>query len=386
MRRFVRMMAVTLIVTTPLIAQARTATSQADVERIAKKAMADTGARGLAIAVIDRGRVKSVQTFGERNAKGDPLTPDTIMYGASLTKAVFGYYAAMLAGRGQIDLDRPIAAMLEKPLPDYGNLDAYGNWGDLADDSRWKSITPRMTLNHATGFANFSFLEPDGKLRIHFEPGSRYGYSGEGIMLLQFALETGTDKKLGDALERELFAPLGMTNTSLMWRDNFAQNLADGWKADGSVEPHDERSRVRAAGSMDTSISDMAKMTAAMVSGWGQAAGQKTMFASGTLPITTRSQFPSLQPEAPVDARPKASAALGVIAFDGPQGKGFFKGGHNDSTANTMVCVYRRQRCVLIMSNDVRAEAAFPVIVRDLLGETGVPYAWEYPALFPAQP
>lgn len=386
MRRFVRMMAVTLIVTTPLIAQARPAASQADVERIAKKAMSDTGARGLAIAVIDRGRVKSVQTFGERNAKGDPLTPDTIMYGASLTKAVFGYYVAMLAGRGQIDLDQPIATMLEKPLPDYGNLDAYGNWGDLADDPRWKSITPRMTLNHATGFANFSFLEPDQKLRIHFEPGSRYGYSGEGIMLLQFALETGTDKKLGDALDRELFGPLGMTNTSLMWRADFARNLADGWKADGSAEPHDERSRVRAAGSMDTSISDMAKMTAAMVSGWGQVDGKKTMFASGTLPITTRSQFPSLQPEAPVNERPKASAALGVIAFDGPQGKGYFKGGHNDSTANTMVCVYRRQRCVLIMSNDVRAEAAFPVIVRDLLGETGVPYAWEYPGLFPAQP
>lgn len=385
MRRTALIMAAALIATAPLIVQAQPAASHADVERVAKKAMADTGARGLAIAVIDRGRVKSVQTFGERNAKGDPLTPDTIMYGASLTKAVFGYYAAMLAGRGQIDLDRPIAAMLEKPLPDYGNLDAYGNWGDLADDPRWKSITPRMTLNHATGFANFSFLEPDGKLRIHFEPGSRYGYSGEGIMLLQFALETGTDKKLGDVLYRELFAPLGMTNTSLMWRADFAQNLADGWKADGSVEPHDERSRVRAAGSMDTSISDMAKMTAAMVSGWGQV-GKKTMFASGTLPITTRSQFPSLQPEAPVAARPKASAALGVIAFDGPQGKGFFKGGHNDSTANTMVCVYRRQRCVLIMSNDVRAEAAFPAIVRDLLGETGVPYAWEYPELFPAQP
>jgi hypothetical protein len=34
------------------------------------------------------------------------------------------------------------------------------------------------------------------------------------------------------------------------------------------------------------------------------------------------------------------------------------------------------QRCVLIMSNDVRAEAAFPMIVRDILGETGAPWRW----------
>ena len=46
-----------------------------------------------------------------------------------------------------------------------------------------------MLLTHSSGFANFSWVEPDEKLRIHFEPGSRYAYSGEGIILLQFALE-----------------------------------------------------------------------------------------------------------------------------------------------------------------------------------------------------
>ena len=58
--------------------------------------MAETGARGLAIAVIDKGRVSSVQAFGERNAKSEPLTTDTVMYGASLTKAVFAYTVMQL--------------------------------------------------------------------------------------------------------------------------------------------------------------------------------------------------------------------------------------------------------------------------------------------------
>jgi hypothetical protein len=36
------------------------------------------------------------------------------------------------------------------------------------------------------------------------------------------------------------------------------------------------------------------------------------------------------------------------------------------------------QRCVVILANDVRAEAAFPRLVEFILGETGVPWAWEY--------
>ncbi len=356
------------------------------VAMAAGNAMRATGARGIAIAVVDDGRVASVQAFGERNAAGDPLTTGTIMYAASLTKALFGYYTLMLVDDGRLHLDTPIASMLPWPIPAYGNLDAYGSWGDLADDPRWQRVTPRHALNHATGFANFHFLEPDGKLRFHFEPGSRYAYSGEGVMLLQFGIERGLGVSVGDDIQRRIFAPLGMADAGLMWRPGFATDLADGWRADDSVEPHDERSRVRMAGSLDISIADMARLAAAMVQGWGLTPAARAEFARPGLPITSASQFPSLQPEAPVDRQPRAAAALGVVAFDGPQGPGWFKGGHNDSTANTLVCLERARRCLVVMSNDVRAEAAFPALVTRLLGETGVPYAWEYPDLFDTQP
>lgn len=46
---------------------------------------------GLAIALIDHGRVRYVHAYGLRNEQGDPLTTDTVMYGASLTKMVFSY-------------------------------------------------------------------------------------------------------------------------------------------------------------------------------------------------------------------------------------------------------------------------------------------------------
>jgi CubicO group peptidase (beta-lactamase class C family) len=271
--------------------------------------------------------------------------------------------------------------MLPKPLPSYGNLRAYGNWGDLAPDERWRTITPRMALTHSTGFANFAFLEPDRRLKIHFDPGTRYAYSGEGMMLLQFGLEEGLGLDLEAELQRRFFAPLGLMRTSLKWQDRFATDVADGWDADGKPQPHDQRSRVRAAGSMDTTISDMARMAAAMVRGYGLSPRSKRDFSAGSLAITTKQQFPTLLPDTAAAERPQAASAMGVIAFSGPQGAGWYKGGHDEITANTLVCLERGERCVLILSNDVRIEAAFPALVRAVLGETGVPYRWEYPGL-----
>lgn len=351
------------------------------LDRAAHDAMEQTGAKGLAIAVVDEGRVVSVRAYGVRNGQGDPLTTETVMYGASLTKAVFGYLIAQLAAEERIDLDQPIAHMLSDPLPSYGNLDDYGNWGDLGSDDRWKSITPRMVLTHSTGFANFAFLEPDRRLRIHFDPGTRYAYSGEGMMLLQFGLERGLGMTIEEELQKRFFQPLGMTRTSLMWRTGFANDLADGWDADGNIEPHDERSRVRATGSMDTTIADMAQMAAFMVRGDGLSPQWRGLYPGDTLPITTKQQFPTLLPDAPEAERPQAKAGWGVIAFSGPQGPGWYKGGHNDTTANTLVCLKQGRRCVVILSNDVRAESAFPRLVHIALGETGVPYRWEYPDL-----
>ena len=54
------------------------------------------------------------------------------------------------------------------------------------------------------------------------------------------------------------------------------------------------------------------------------------------------------------------------------------EGGHNGTTANTMVCLEAHKRCVLILSNDVRSEAAFAELINFILGDTAVPYDWEY--------
>lgn len=348
-----------------------------------RKVLDTTKANGLAIAVIDNGKVGYTQAYGIRNAKGDPLTPDTVMYGASLTKAVFAYTVLQLVDQGKLTLDTPLPDLLDKPLPDYDpkaiHPSKYGPYKDLAKEPRWRQITPRMALTHSTGFANFSWLEPDQKLRIHFDPGTRYAYSGEGLILLQFAIENGKIKQdLGD-LTQANFTRLGMTRTSLIWRPDFRPNLADGWNDKGEVIEHDERSKVRVAGSMDTTITDIAKFVAALVRGDGLSPQSRAEMVKPQLKITTAHQFPTFLPDLPADQQRKdLYAGLGVLVFDGPQGHGFYKGGHDGQTANTMVCIEKGQRCVVILSNDVRAEAGFADLVKFVLGDTGVPYEWEY--------
>lgn len=362
--------------------------SASEIDARVQKAMTDTGAKGLAIAVIDEGKVRYVKAFGVRNAKGDPLQTTTVMYGASLTKTVMAYATLQLVDAGKITLDTPIAEVLDLPLPSYRPdpvfPDKYGPYSDLAGDERWRRITPRIVLTHSTGFANFASLEPDKKLRIHFDPGTRYAYSGEGFILLQFAIEHGRKEKglgldVGEWMQKRIFEPLGMTRTSLVWREDFRGNLADGWDDKGHVEDHDARSKVRAAGSMDTTIADMARFAAALATGQGLSPAAWAEMIRPQLPITTQTQFPSFLPELPANLRRKdLSAGLGVVVFDGPQGRGFLKGGHNGTTANTLVCLSGKQRAVVILSNDVRAESSFAEIVKFLLGDTDVPYDWEY--------
>lgn len=351
----------------------------ARIDAEVQRQMQQAGVQGLAVAVVEDGQIAYARAFGRRNARGEPLEGQTVMYGASLTKAVFAYTVLQLVDEGRFTLDTPIDRLLPRPLPDYPNDPRYGPWHTLAGDERWRQLTPRILLSHRAGFANFAFLEPDGQLRMHFDPGTRYAYSGEGLILLQFVLEQGLGLKLGEEMQRRVFDRFGMRRTSMTWRPDFAVNLADGVTAEGKWVPHDERSKVRAAGSMDTTIEDFARFSAGVMRGEGLSAASRAEMTRAQWPITTARQFPSLAPEAPPEQRRRDLAAgLGVVVFDGPQGPAFFKGGHNDSTGNTWVCVERRRACVVLLANDVRAEKAFPGLVRFILGETGAPWDWEY--------
>jgi CubicO group peptidase (beta-lactamase class C family) len=86
---------------------AQTIPNGAAIDAEVSKIMTHTHAKGMAVAVIDHGKVGYVHAYGIRNAKGDPLTTDTVMYGASLTKTVFAYTVMQLVDQGKLNLDTP---------------------------------------------------------------------------------------------------------------------------------------------------------------------------------------------------------------------------------------------------------------------------------------
>lgn len=352
---------------------------RADIDALAARLMTANDVKGLALALIAGGEVREVAAYGFRSVEGGlPLQTDTVMYGASLTKATFAWFVMQLVDEGLVDLDRPIADYLPQPLP------AYEDYADLAGDERWRKLTFRMLLSHTPGFANFRFFDkdgdfnPDGKLAIYFEPGSRYAYSGEGMKLAQRVLERGLGLDVAAEMQRRIFNPLGMRRTFLICCDGFEDNLTAGYAIDSARIGHDQNDEFGAPGSMETTIDDWSRFLAGVVRGDGLSEAAKAEMIRTQIRIRFETQFPTLR-ETETDAWDPIALGYGIGwgVFDSPFGRAFFKEGHDDGTANYALCIESRQTCILLMSNSVRAEGIFNELVETLLGDVALPWRWE---------
>lgn len=334
---------------------------------------------GLAIAIIEDGKVTYLHAYGERDtAQHLPLQTDTVMYAASITKMAFSYALMGLVDDHRLDLDASIATDLPKPLP------AYEKYADLAGDDRWKALTPAILLSHRSGFANYRYwppgkdYDPDGKLAFYVDPGTRYAYSGEGINLLQFVVENGKGIDVDTLMRQRLFIPFGMTRTSMTWRDDFAGNVAIGYDEGGKPLGHKRRESVRAAGSMDTTVHDYAQLLAAMVRGDGLAAVAYRNWLTPRIAIHSLQQFPTLRsPDSNDNDAIKLGYGLGMARYQSTHGPVFFKSGHDDGTNNLAVCQMDSRTCVLLMSNSSRGESLFVYLLEATIGETCFPWYWE---------
>lgn len=334
---------------------------------------------GLALAIVEDGKVVYVRAYGERDTeKHLPLRTDTVMYAASITKMAFSYAVMGLVDDHRLDLDASIAGDLPKPLP------TYEKYADLAGDERWKALTPAILLSHRSGFPNFRFwqpgkdYDPNGKLSFWFEPGTRFAYSGEGINLLQFVLENGKGIDVDTLMRDRLFTPFGMTRTGMIWRDDFADNLAIGYDEHGKALGHKRRESVRAAGSMDTTVDDYARLLAAMVRGDGLSAASHATWLKPVVRIRSTQQFPTIgSPDTSANDAIGLGYGLGMARYRSTHGPVFFKTGHDDGTNNLALCQMDTRDCVLLMSNSSNGEGIFAYLLEATLGETCYPWYWE---------
>lgn len=340
----------------------------AEMERL----MAAAAVPGLALALIEDGQVVRLSAYGQADAgAGRPLRTDSIMYGASLTKAAFAYMVMQLVDEGVIDLDAALPRQLRKPLPDYPDF------ADLTGDERWRQITPRMLLSHSSGLLNWRWINPDRKLDIKFAPGSRYVYSGEGIQLLQLVVEERSGRPVAQLMQQRVFDRFGMKDTSMVWRADFNGREVVHYGAAGEAIVHARRGRARAAGSMDTTLADYAAFFAGVLRGDGLSASAHAAMLSPQLAIVSPRQFPSHWPGT-TDANRAIglSAGLGWPLFESPMGPAFFKEGNDDGTNNLAFGLVRQRSGVLMLSNSSNAQRMFYPALEALLGRTCVPWFW----------
>lgn len=347
--------------------------STSEIEQTVTRLMREAHVTGLALAILNDNKVVYVKGFGFRNREEQkPLTENTVMYGASLTKAVFAYMVMQLVAEGVLDLDKPIYQYLPKPLPEY---DKYK---ELASDQRYKLITTRMLLSHTSGFPNWRWINPDEKLNIKFTPGSRYAYSGEGINLAQFVIEAVTNKDVGEMMRDRIFKPFGMTRTSMTWQEQFKDDLAIGYDEKQQPLGHKQRTSARAAGSMDTTISDFARFMGAVMQGKGITKRMKEVMLTPQVQINSKTQFPTFSPETTDEnSSIKLAYGLGWGLFQTPYGKAYFKEGHDDGWENHAVAFPDKQIAIVLMSNSSNGDSIFKVLLEALLKDEYTPWKWE---------
>jgi serine-type D-Ala-D-Ala carboxypeptidase/endopeptidase len=351
----------------------------ARIEELARKG----NVHGLAVSVFNGGEPVYSRTFGfKRTDTREALGSDTVFYGASLSKAVFGVLVMRLVDDGVIDLDTPLVKYLKERLDAHEPRSRkawHENLKDLAADPRHGMLTARMCLAHTTGLPNWRWFEPDQKLRIKTEPGARYSYSGEGLTLLQVVLERITGKSLEELAREKIFVPYGMTRSSYTWQARFESDYGQGHDEAGKVQEKDKDNAARSASTLETTLRDYTRFLRAVFAGAGlKASSRKEMFTA-QVRIRSKAQFGPLSNEESGDNDGIALGyGLGWGVLESPHGVGAFKEGHsNDGFEHYSIVFPARGIGVLLMSNSANGESIFKELLELTIADTYTPWQWQ---------
>ncbi len=268
---------------------------------------------GLSIVVIRDGKTYWAQNFGVKNTKTkDLVTDDTVFNVGSLSKTVFAYGVLKLVDQGKLGLDVPLTTYLPKPYIE----------GDSQTQDRLQKITARFVLSHRTGFPNWRGTDP---LRIYFTPGGRFSYSGEGMVYLQKVVEQITGKPLNDYMQEAVFGPLGMTNSSYVWRKDFEEQAASGHDADGAPVDFFKPTEGVSAASLDTTARDYSVFVEAVLAGTGLKAA--TLREMETAQIAVDPECTNCTERVPKELSKSVFWGLGWGIQQTPQGKSLWHWG-----------------------------------------------------------
>ncbi len=327
---------------------------------------------GLQVTIVNRNKVIYSSSFGYKDIENKKkLNDSTVMYAASLTKPVSAYIFMRLVDKGIFSLDQPFYKYLKKPIGEYPK------WKDLAEDATSVNlITPRMLLSHSAGLPVLRQLY-NNKVNLIANPGEKFYYSNEGINLLGFMIEEYTGKKLKDIAREEVFGPLFMVHTSMVWENKFEGNFSNAYFKDGKKYGSERRESSRAAGSMSTTANDYANFMINLMKKKGLASKSYLEMLKPQIMIKSKRGFGPLKDSITNENNTIDLAwGLGVGLFDSPFGKAFFHTGHGDANQNYAVAFPESGTAVIILSNSENFEKNNAQVLKLCIGDTYSPLRW----------
>jgi len=194
----------------------------------------------VALAAGDDGVIYEGAAGVREAGADDPITPDTMMRIASMTKMVVTVAALQLVERGDLDLDAPV----ETYRPEFAELQVLEGFD--GDTPRLRAPSARATVRqlatHTSGLG-YWFLSGDidryeqvtgvpnilaGSAEVFrspllFDPGARFEY-GISLDWLGRVVEAVSGQTLDAYLEEHVTAPLGMVHTTKLMSDEQRAN------------------------------------------------------------------------------------------------------------------------------------------------------------------
>jgi len=319
---------------------------------------------GLSIALVQKGELVWHRGFGVKNAlTKEPVVANTTFEAASLSKPVFSYAVLKLVDAGKVDLDTP----LQRYLP--GNYDV----GEDAQQRQWLGqITARHVLSHTPGFPNWR--RPGGPLTIHFTPGERFSYSGEGFVYLSKVVEHITGEKFNDFMKRTVFDPLGMADSGYVWRDSYDTQQSARHGAGGTPSNQNKSTQPNAAASLRTTAQDYGRFLAAVLQGTGLKKETARLMLTPQIKVSENGTNNTAR--APEQLSPALSWGLGWGLQTTGDGLAFWHWGDNGDTKAYVVAYEKQKFGVVVFTNSANGLSIIPEIVQQAAGGDQPALAW----------
>lgn len=171
---------------------------------------------------------------------------------------------------------------------------------------------------------------------------------------------------------------MGMTRTSMVSEERFEDDHAIGYDEQGESLGLEHREKANAAGSMQTTVRDYARLLLAVLSGGILDVKSRDLMLSPQIQILSKDEFPSLSTETTTANRAiHLSYGLGWGLYQTRYGKAFFKEGHDGGWRHYVVCFDKPKACILIMTNSANGEDIYSGLLEQVLRDTFTPFEWE---------